>query len=48
MNMLKVFIDYNLPQSRKTHLLGWMFGSMYAKWCVERMAIGVQKHFEKT
>lgn len=43
---LKVFIDYGLPKSFKTYLLGTLFGEMYAKWCVRQMIKGVQEHFK--
>lgn len=43
---LRVYIDYNLPQSRKTRLLGRMFSGMYAKWCVGQMANGTKEHFD--
>ena len=42
---LTVFIEYNLPQSAKTHWLGVLFGDMYAKWCVGQMIQGVKEHF---
>lgn len=42
---LKVFIDYNLPISQRTKLLGKLFGGMYAKWCVGQMTEGVSSHF---
>jgi hypothetical protein len=42
---LKVFIDYELPKSLKTHWLGVIFGEMYAKWCVRQMVNGVKEHF---
>jgi len=41
----KVYIDYNLPKSRKTHMPGVLFGGMYAKWCVQQMIRGVKTHF---
>jgi len=43
---LKVYIDYNLPNSFKTRLLGILFGRFYAKWCVNQMISGVGKHFK--
>lgn len=43
---LKVYIDYNLPQSWKTRWLGYLFGDMYAKWCVGQMVNGVKEHFK--
>ena len=42
---LKVYINYDLPKSRNTRLLGKVFGGMYAKWCVNKMVNGVQNHF---
>lgn len=44
---LRVYIDYDLPQSTKTRWLGVLFGRMYAKWCVSQMISGVQKHFDR-
>ncbi|MCL5073085.1 MAG: SRPBCC family protein [Actinobacteria bacterium] len=43
---LKVYIDYNLPKSWKTRLLGVLFGEIYAKWCVRQMYQGVKNHFQ--
>lgn len=43
---LKVYIDYDLPKSPKTCLLGFLFGKMYAKWCVNQMINGMEKHFK--
>ncbi len=43
---IKVFIDYNLPKSTKTYWLGFLFGSMYAKWCVKQMINGVKVNFK--
>ena len=44
---ITVFIDYNLPKSSKTKLLGILFSGAYAKWCVGQMANGVSSHFNK-
>lgn len=44
---LKVFIDYNLPKSFASRILGYLFGNMYAKWCVHQMTLGVEEHFNK-
>ena len=41
---LKVFIDYEQPVGT-TKLLGYLFGSMYAKWCVRQMLDGVRTNF---
>ncbi len=43
---LKVFINYELPNS-KTRWLGHLFGSIYAKWCVQQMIRGVRNEFNK-
>lgn len=42
---LTVFIDYELPKSAKTHLLGILLGELYAKWCVRQMINGTKEHF---
>lgn len=42
---LKVYIDYELPQSFKTRWLGLLFGEIYAKWCVNQVINGVKEHF---
>jgi hypothetical protein len=36
---------YELPKSNKTRWLGYLFGDMYAKWCVRQMLNDTQKHF---
>lgn len=41
---LKVFINYELPESN-TRWLGYLFGRMYAKWCVGQMIKGARDHF---
>ena len=43
---LRVYIDYNLPQSARTRILGYLLGGVYAKWCVNQMITGVRDHFE--
>lgn len=35
---LRVFIDYDYPSSVTGKIVGAMFGPIYARWCVERMA----------
>lgn len=42
----RVYIDYNLPQSARTRILGYLLGGMYAKWCVNQMINGVKEHFK--
>lgn len=44
---MTVYINYNLPQSKKTQWIGRLFGGMYAKWCVTQMVNGVSNHFNK-
>lgn len=44
---LRVFIDYEMPQSWRTQWLGYLFGGMYARWCVGQMIDGVAEHFKK-
>ena len=34
---LRVWIDYNLPESLWTRWLGWMLGRIYADWCTRQM-----------
>jgi hypothetical protein len=41
---LTVFIDYDHPQGAWAWL-GWLFGAIYARWCVASMADGVAAHF---
>ena len=41
---LRVFIDYRLPDGPVTYWMGWLFGRLYAKWCVNQMLTGVAKH----
>lgn len=40
---LRVFIDYRLPDGPVTYCLGWLFGGLYARWCVDQMLNGVVK-----
>lgn len=42
---LKVYIDYEFPQSFKTRWLGLLFGGIYARWCVNQVINGVKEHF---
>lgn len=42
---LEVFIDYRLPESFTTRWLGYLFGGMYAKWCVKQMIKSVSEYF---
>ena len=42
---LTVFINYKLPPSASTRWMGYLFGGVYAKWCVRQMLYGPQKYF---
>ena len=44
---MTVYIDYNLPQSKRTQWVGRLFGGIYAQWCVKQMVNGVSNHFNK-
>ena len=44
---LKVFINYDLPQSPNTRWLGYLLGGTYAKWCVSQMTAGVSNYFAR-
>lgn len=44
-SLLRVYIDYDLPKSAKTYVLGLLFSKMYAKWCVRQMLYRVKNHF---
>ena len=37
-SLLRVFIDYDLPEPWLTRLLGNLLGGFYARWCTESMA----------
>jgi hypothetical protein len=43
--LLRVFIDYDLPQQRLARWLGKLFARVYARWCTEHMANDAAAHF---
>lgn len=45
-SLLRVFIDYSLPDEGVTRLLGLLLGKSYARWCTKRMARDAAKHFQ--
>ena len=45
---LRVSIDYNLPQSSFSSWLGYLFGTIYAKWCVQQMTKDARNYFSET
>jgi hypothetical protein len=44
-SLLRVFIDYALPDAVPKRWLGYIFGSYYAKWCTRQMVDETRKHF---
>jgi hypothetical protein len=42
---LRVFIDYDLPKSTIERVLGYLFGGVYARWCVNSMVRDARGHF---
>lgn len=42
---LRVFIDYDFPGTLAGKLLGPLLGSVYARWCVGRMARDAARRF---
>lgn len=42
---LRVFIDYELPQSRRGRWLSAKLASRYAAWCTQRMVEDAAAHF---
>ena len=45
-SVLRVFIEYALPQSAPARWLGRLFGRYYARWCTQQMVDDAVKHFE--
>ena len=43
---VRVFIDYELPERGLERVLGLMFGTSYAQWCVRQMIRDVTAHFD--
>ncbi len=44
-SLVRVFIDYGLPTGIVGRCLGRLFGSMYAKWCTQRMTRDAAERF---
>ena len=42
---VSVFIEYDLPRSVWGHVLGWLVGGIYARWCVRQMLNGIASEF---
>ncbi len=45
-SMLRVFIEYALPERGLARWLGRVFGRYYARWCTQRMVEDAVRHFE--
>jgi hypothetical protein len=45
---LRVFIDYDLPETAPTRWLGLIFADVYARWCTGRMAKDAADYFAET
>ena len=46
-SLVRVFIEYALPDALPGRWLGRLFGRMYARWCTERMVRDAARHFER-
>jgi len=46
-SLVRIFIDYALPQSGLARVLGRLFGGWYAKWCTRQMLRDVTMHFAR-
>ena len=44
-SLLRVFIDYDLPEPWLTRLLGNLLGGFYARWCTDSMAKDAAAYF---
>lgn len=44
-SMLRVFIEYALPEMAPARWLGRLFGKRYARWCTQQMVDDAVKHF---
>ena len=43
--LLRVYIDYALPESAPARWFGYLLGRYYARWCTQRMVDDAVKHF---
>ena len=44
-SMLRVFIEYALPERAPARWLGRLFGRYYARWCTRQMVDDAVEHF---
>jgi hypothetical protein len=45
-SMLRVFIDYAVPEGGLARELGRVFGRAYARWCTQQLVDAAVRHFE--
>ena len=45
-SMLRVFIDYAVPERGPGRWLGHVFGQAYARWCTQQMVDDAVRHFK--
>lgn len=45
LSILRVHINYALPEGGLPRLLGRLFGPLYARWCTTRMVKDAEAHF---
>jgi hypothetical protein len=45
-SMLRVFIDYALPERGLARWPGRVFGRFYARWCTQQMVDDAVRHFD--
>ena len=45
-SMLRVFVEYSLPEKGLARGLGRLFGRYYARWCTQQMVDDAVNHFE--
>jgi uncharacterized membrane protein len=44
-SLLRVYIDYDLPETAPSRWLGYLLGRYYARWCTQRMVKDAAKRF---
>jgi polyketide cyclase/dehydrase/lipid transport protein len=44
-SLLRVYIDYALPENARARWLGCLLGRYYAQWCTRRMVDDAVRHF---
>lgn len=47
-SLLRVYIDYSLPNRVLASWLGGLLGGVYARWCTKQMANDAASHFDQT